>query len=247
MEEPIVEVVPDGSYLTIIPTSVIDIEAQKKRVDSSDHSNQSSRSGYSPFPLEIATLCCEFFLKNSKHVFDPFAGWGERADAAKKNGLNYTGFDISQKAIDNASTVYGVQNTLADSSTAEIPVFDGFFTCPPYWNLEKYESTDGLDRNKTWKEFLIAYFRLLGRCYEKAEEGTTFCIMVGEWRAKGVYYDLEYETRRGFKLLGATIIDQIIVSRKKVSKIKIMLPQCKRLGYSVRVHEVLLVFRKPIS
>jgi hypothetical protein len=68
--------------------------------------------------------------------------------------------------------------------------------------------------------------------------------MVGEWRSKRIYYDFEYETRRIFKELGATIIDQIIVSRKKTSKIKIMLPQCKRLGYSVRVHETLLVFRK---
>lgn len=35
------------------------------------------------------------------------------------------------------------------------------------------------------------------------------------------------------------------VGKRYVSKIKIMLPQAKRLGYSVRVHENLLVFRKP--
>jgi hypothetical protein len=45
--------------------------------------------------------------------------------------------------------------------------------------------------------------------------------------------------------LGAKIFDQIVVSRKTTSKIKIMLPQAKRLGYSVRVHESLLVFKKP--
>ena len=132
--------------LTVIPTSVIDIEAQKKRIDSSDHNNQSSRAGYSPFPKEIATLCCEFFLKGATHIFDPFAGWGERGEAAKRHGLRYTGFDISSKAIKNAAEVYGVCNVLADSLTAELPEFDGLFTCPPYWNLEKYESGDGLDR-----------------------------------------------------------------------------------------------------
>ena len=238
------EEVEKDNYLTIIPTSVIDIEAQKKRVNE-DHNNQSSRASYSPFPKEISTLCCEFFLKNCKTVFDPFAGWGDRANAAKQYNLNYIGYDISQKAIDVAYETYGVKNTLANSLTDEIPAFDGFLTCPPYWNLEKYESEQGLDRFKTWKDFLINYLNILTRCYNKAEKGTTFCIMVGEWRSKGVYYDLEYETRRFFKALGAVMFDQIIVSRKKVSKIKIMLPQCKRLGYSVRVHEVLLVFKKP--
>jgi DNA modification methylase len=233
---------PTG-FLSVIPTSVIDIEPQRKRKNE-NHSKESSRANYSPFPNEVATLCYEFFLKDSTLVFDPFAGWGERAFHAKKNKINYIGYDISEVAIKNALDNFNVQNELNDSFTSDIPEFDGFITCPPYWNLEKYNSNDGIDRIKTWDEFLVKYNTILSRCYDRAKHNTTFCIMVGEWRSKGIYYDFEYETRRIFKELGATIIDQIIVSRKKTSKIKIMLPQCKRLGYSVRVHETLLVFRK---
>jgi len=234
-----------SEFLTVLPVSVIDIAAQKKR-DKEDHSTTSSRSNYSPFPKEIATLCYEFFLKHSSLVFDPFAGWGERAYYAKLNNLQYVGYDTSFAAIQRAFNDFKVNNLLADSSTEELPDFDGMITCPPYWNLEKYDNPDGLDRCPTWETFLTCYRRIISRCFEKAKCGTIFCVMVGEWRKKGVYYDLEFETRSAFKAVGAEIIDQIIVSRSKVSKIKIMLPQCKRLGYSVRVHECLLVFKKPV-
>lgn len=232
-----------GDFLSILPVSVLDIEAQGVRVNES-HSNTSSRQNYSPFPKEVATLCCEFFLRDCKTVFDPFAGWGERNAAATSMGMNYVGFDISPTAIEVAKNRNGVSNTLADSLTAPIPAHDGLLTCPPYWNLEKYESSNGIDRAKTWGEFLSLLRRVFERCYLAANPSAVFCVMVGEWRSKGVFYDLEYETRRMFKDFGATLFDAVVVSRKKISKIKIMLPQCKRLGYSVRVHETLLVFKK---
>jgi len=230
-------------FLSVLPVSVIDIEPQKKRKNE-DHNKQSSRASYSPFPEEIATLCCEFFLRDATTIFDPFAGWGERHKAAKDSGKNYIGYDISQVAIDKAFVDYGVKNILADSRKVDPPVFDGLLTCPPYWNLEKYDSSEGIDRDKTWPEFVQHLEDVFKLAYDKAKKETTLCVMVGDWRSKGVYYDLEYEVSRMFKGFGATIIDKVVVSRKKISKIKIMLPQCKRLGYSVRVHENLLVFKK---
>jgi DNA modification methylase len=233
----------EKEHLTIMPVSVIDIEKQEKRKNE-NHNKSSSRANYSPFPNEVSTLCYEFFLKNTSLVFDPFAGWGERHAKAKEYGINYYGIDISNTAIEKAREVYGVENYLGNSLKDDIPVFDGLLTCPPYWNLEKYDNENGIDRCKSWEEFINLYEEVIKRCYEKAELGATFCIMVGNWRSKGVYYDLQFETDRILKKLGMVTIDKIVVSRKKVSKIKIMLPQAKRLGYSVNVHEHLLVYKK---
>ena len=83
------------------------------------------------------------------------------------------------------------------------------------------------------------------RCWVAADEDAVFCIMSGDWRKNHVYYDLPYEIDRAFKDFGATVVDKVVVSRAKGSKIKIMLPQAKRLGYTVRVHEMLSVYRKP--
>jgi DNA modification methylase len=233
-----------ADFLTIMPVSVIDIAAQGKRKNE-NHNSTSSRANYSPFPIEIATLCAEFFLRDATIVFDPFAGWGERGAAVKKTNKTYIGYDVSQEAIDKAVAEYDVTNNLCDSLTAPIPAFDGLFTCPPYWNLETYASENGIDRIKEWDAFLDALFTVFQRCYAAAANGTIFCVMVGDWRKQHKYYDLEWKVCDMFDQFGATVVDKIVVSRSKVSKIKIMLPQAKRLGYSVRVHENLLVFKKP--
>jgi len=230
-------------FLSVIPISVIDIAAQGKRKNE-DHNSTSSRANYSPFPTEIATLCAEFYLRDAKLVFDPFAGWGERGAAVKAQGKQYVGFDTSQEALDKAFADYGVVNLKADSSVAQIPKFDGLFTCPPYWNLETYAGETGIDRLKTWEAFVEKLTLIFARCFNAASDGAIFCVMVGDWRKNHTYYDLEFQTSLIFKDLGAKVVDKVVVSRSKVSKIKIMLPQAKRLGYSVRVHENLLVFKK---
>lgn len=231
------------SHLKVLPVSVIDIEAQKRRKNE-NHASTSSRTNYSPFPLEVADLCYEFYLRNSRCVVDPFAGWGERNMKAKEWGKDYFGYDISALAIESAKDIFGVENILADSRTVDIPEFDGMITCPPYWNLEKYSDDSGLDRAKSWDDFKNDLELVFTRFYKKADKGSTFCIMVGDWRKNHIYYDLEFVVSNIFSSLNAEIVDKVVVSRKKTSKIKIMLPQAKRLGYSVRVHENLLVFRK---
>lgn len=225
----------------VIPVSVIDIAPQRVR-EMGSHDKKSSRSEYSPFPREIASLCFEFFMRDASLVFDPFAGWGERGEAANAFGREYIGFDLSEDAIESAMAK-GVKNRLADSMTEEIPEHDGLVTCPPYWNLETY-SGQGIDKAKSWDEFKSDYRKILSRCWDKANQGATYCIMVGEWRSNHRFHDLDGVTRRIMDDLGAEIFDQITVSRKTISKIKVMLPQAKKLGYTVRVHESLLVFRK---
>jgi hypothetical protein len=229
--------------IKVLPVSVIDIAAQKKRV-AENHASTSSRANYSPFPSEVSDLCYQFFLRDSENIVDPFAGWGERHAKALEWNKQYTGFDCSPTAIKKAHDEYGVDNTLADSLTCTIPKFDGLLTCPPYWNLERY-SPQGIDAIKDWDGFLCVLQDIFSRFYMAADDGSTFCVMVGDWRKKHKYYDLTFSIEFMFNQFGAEVVDKVTISRKKVSKIKIMLPQAKRLGYTVRVHESLLVFRKP--
>ncbi len=232
-------------YITdVIPVSVLDISSQGVR-GNGDHNRESSRSEFSPFPREVASLCFDFFMRDASHVFDPFAGWGERGATATAYGKKYTGYDLSPEAIAKAKSK-GVENQLADSRTAPIPPHDGLVTCPPYWNLETYAGR-GIDKLPSWDAFKEDYRAILSRCWEQAAPGSVYCVMVGEWRSNHRFYDLEGVTRRVFEDLGGELFDQIVVSRKGISKIKLMLPQAKRLGYSVRVHESLLVFKKQAS
>lgn len=233
-------------HLNVLPVSVMEIGPMGKQGvrGETNHDKQSSRSGFSPFPYEVAETCAALFLRDSKFTVDPFAGWGERGAAMQRHGRKYEGYDLSPEAILNAKEKYEVTNILADSRTVDVPEHDGLFTCPPYWNLEKYAGQNGLDRSSSWQNFLTEYRTVLSRFADKALDGATYCVMTGDWREKGVYYDLTFQTELIMNSLGFKPFDKVVVSRLGISKIKIMLPQAKRLGYTVKVHETLSVFRK---
>jgi len=231
--------------INVLPVSVVEIGPTKTGIrGETNHDGDSSRSGYSPFPHDVAELCAQLFLRDCKATVDPFAGWGERGDAMKRNGLNYLGFDTSPDAIKAAHDLYAVTNILADSRALKVPAHDGLFTCPPYWNLETY-SGGGIDKVKTWQYFLAEYKTILSRFAANADAGATYCIVTGDWREAGIYYDPTFQTEFILSQLGFTPFDKVIVSRLGISKVKIMLPQAKRLGYTVKVHETISVFKSP--
>ena len=116
-------------------------------------------------------------------------------------------------------------------------------TCPPYWNLEKYEK-DGIDRDKSWEGFLEKYETILSRAIKNALPEAKYCIMVGDWRKNHKFYDLTFQTEKILQKHGMKPFDKVILSYKKISPIKLMLPQAKRLGYTVKVHQTLLVYKK---
>jgi DNA modification methylase len=236
--------------LSIIPTSVIDLEPATNVLSirdkgEADFDKDSSRKIMSQHPSETCKLVYEFFLRDSTCVFDPFAGFGQRHWWAKKYGKKYIGFDISKNNIEFAKNKFDVDNVLADSATEQLPLFDGVYTCPPYFNLEVYEGGKGIDKEKTWDSFLASYSAIWKRIVDAAPPKTKFCVQVGDWRKKNLYYNFRYETEKMFFGFGCEMFDQVIMSRKKITKIKILLPQCKRLGYSIKLHETLLVFQKP--
>lgn len=232
----------DISY-KYLPVSVFDVKPSgKKGIRGKQyHNKKSSRATYSPFPQDIAEWCAEYHLRDNQIIFDPFAGWGERHNAIKNANKTYIGYDISQKAIVNAKEKYGVDNILANSLTEEIPSHDGLLTCPPYWNLEKYEK-NGIDREKTWEIFLEKYEKIWKRVSEKALPGAKYCIMVGDWRKNHKFYDFTYQTEKILEKCGMKPFDKVVLSYKKISPIKLMLPQAKRLGYTVKVHQTLLIY-----
>ena len=199
-----------------IPVSVFDVEKMGKKTirGKQNHTKSSNRNTYSPFPIDVGEWCAEYFLRDSNIIFDPFAGWGERNKTITESGKCYIGYDISQKAIDYAKEKFGVNNILADSRKEEIPFHDGLLTCPPYWNIEKYESSNGLDKIKQWDDFLIDYRLIWKRCVEKALPGSKYCIVLGDcWKNK-IYYDFQYQTEKIMEELGMKAFDKVVLSNK---------------------------------
>lgn len=234
--------------LSVLPVSVLELEPETstQRRSDGDHDTQSSRNEYSHFPSTVGDLCFQLYLRDAQLIFDPFAGWGERGSLARSYGKDYCGVDCSSEAIAFAADRYQVSNAQSDARAYPPPRFDGLITCPPYWNLEKYRG-NGLDKAKTWGGFVEDLRSVFKLSFDAAKPGAKFCILTGDWREAGVYYDLSFQVQRIFDCLSATTIDQVVVSRRTISKVKIMIPQAVRLGYTVKVHETLNVFQKPIK
>lgn len=231
-----------AAFTKTLPVSVVNI-APSRVNKAGEHDAKSSRAAYSPFPMEVASLCFDLYLRGCRRVFDPFAGWGERGAMAQARGVEYVGFDNSPAAIASASAM-GVQNTLADSLTAPIPAFDGLLTCPPYWNLETYEGDACLSAARDWESFAAQLWEILGRCWRAARPGAVFCISTGNWRDRGTFHDLQFEVAQFFAQHGATTVDRVVLSRLNTSKVRVMIPQAIKHGYTVKVHEYLDVYRK---
>lgn len=235
----------DDVSFKYLPVSVFEVQRLgRQMLRGSQTTAQSSRMTFSPFYSDVAEWVVRFFLQQKTDIFDPFAGWGERHAAATMAGKRYIGHDLSKDAIAHAATHHGVSNLFVDSETHDAPKHDALFTCPPYWDLEMYAG-DGLHRNPTWDSFLRSYRRVLTRCVAAASPAARYCIVVGDWRRAGVYYDLTFQTERILVDLGLTPHDKVILSSKKQTPIKAMIHQAKRLMYTVKVHQTMLVYDVP--
>lgn len=93
-------------------------------------------------------------------IFDPFAGWGERAMTAKALGLEYQGIDI------NPALQPGYQELKAHGLIDEVPMIadaryfslpaQAVITCPPYYDTEFY-TAQGMEALPDLETFLKAW------------------------------------------------------------------------------------------
>ena len=78
----------------------------------------------------------------------------------------------------------------------------------------------------------------------KGKKGTKYCVVVGNFRRNHIFYNLTYETEKIFTKLGLIAFDKVVLSNKKITPIRKLIGQTKRFGYSMKVHQTLLVYIK---
>jgi DNA modification methylase len=211
---------------------------------------------YSEFNPTTAKKIIKFWSKEGDTILDPFAG-RTRAEIASTMGRNYIGFEISKKAYTCINE--SLNKPRLEDSKAECKIFntdclnisehlkkdvDLIFTCPPYFNIEKYESCKGqLSDINNYTEFL-------GELEIRLSVATTFlkkdcyvCIVVGDWR-NGNLISFHKDVMNILQKLGLLFWDCIIletvtrdIAAKRVGQ---FLPR----KYLAKTHEYLLVFKR---
>lgn len=180
-------------------------------------------TGTSVFDPVLAEIAISWFSGPGQQILDPFAGGSVRGLVSGLLGRNYLGVDLSQSQIEqneidlSQTQTEGRVTWLVGNSLNVLPSlsaeFDLLFSCPPYYDLEKY-STDPEDiSNMTWGDFIDVYGRIIGLSVALLKPDSFICWVVGEVRDKttGLYRHLVPETIKIFEREGASFYNDVVL------------------------------------
>jgi len=210
-----------------------------------------SEEGLSEFNPFVAKSIISFWSKPGELVLDPFAG-RTRGIVAVLMGRMYFGYEVSKKAynsIINEMDKFHLKADIKNEDCINIKDMDIkaslLFSCPPYWNLEKYESVLGqLSDIKDYKEFLKALEERIKACVSKLKDDGYAAFVIGDFRKNGDYIlfhknFIELAGRCGLKLY-----DLIILQNVQFGIALHRFGSVRELKQMSKVHEYLLIFKK---
>lgn len=219
----------------------------------------------STFDPLLCEIMYKWFSNEGDYVLDPFAGGSVRGIVATSLNRNYLGIDLSQEQVDENTRQYieltkryNISNVpmwrcadsevfLRESAYTSMMEYDFVFTCPPYYNLEKYTNyAEDLSNMPTYKDFLNKYAQILRYASMMLADERFFVIVVSEIRnpETGVYYGFVPDTIRILKECGLNYYNEIILENN-IGSLPIRAPkyfnQSRKIG---RHHQNILVFFK---
>lgn len=203
-------------------TALLDRGGLEKLAGKNSESNLSSTSNFDPV---LAEVIYTWYADKGATIIDPFSGGITRGGVAAALGYKYIGTDLNGPQVESnkeAATARGLTGAewhiddgfnLGKHTTAAGPA-ELLFTCPPYYDLEKYtDSPEDLSNKKTYKEFLKRYSDILARTYPLLKKNAWAIIVVGNVRDKeGNYHNLVGDTVTAMEAAGFKFYNEIILA-----------------------------------
>ena len=210
----------------------------------------------SMFDPVLCEIVYRWFCPPKGSILDPFAGGSVRGIVASLLGYGYAGVDLRKEQVE-ANRLQGAKlckgkpaprwvigNSLQIDKMAP-GEHDLLFSCPPYFDLERY-SDDPADLScLNWDEFREQYAEIIRKSCGMLRDNRFACFVVGEIRDKaGLYRNFIDETKRAFLAAGLSFYNDIIlVNAIGSAPIRVGKPfsQYRKVG---KVHQNVLVFYK---
>lgn len=222
--------------------------------DKSIYRGKVTESIFSP---SVASWLLNAYAPKSGLCIDPFAGGGTRAILAAKHGLSYEGTEIRESeaaAVTARCAKAGVAGLarIHRGDAKELSRFVGtnaadfLLTCPPYWNLEKYEGGEAdLSMTRTYGDFIDGLDSVVRQCFLAMKSGAIACWVVGMIRGEnGGLLAMHHDVARLHQQHGFFLKEEIVLLQKNNGAIQRVGQFSKGHKHLVRIHEYALVFRK---
>lgn len=178
------------------------------------------QKGTSVFDPVLCEIMYRWFTKPKDTILDPFAGGSVRGIVASKVDRKYVGIDLREEQVmhNKLQAKQICKSPLPkwiSGDSNEVPLdfnYDFIFTCPPYYDLEKY-SDDPLDlSNMNSDEFDLVYDQILSRSIKHLSNNRFAAIVVGDVRDKsGNYLKLHHKTVDIFERNGCHYYNDLIL------------------------------------
>lgn len=217
-------------------------------------------SGTSIFDPVLCELAYRWFCPDGGSVFDPFAGGSVRGVVAGMLGRSYIGLDLRMEQVEanraQAGRIFAEGQpaprwAVADArelgAMPEIEPFDLLFTCPPYFDLERYsEDQRDLSAAKSYAAFLDDLGGILKAAVAKLKPNRFAALVLGEIRDKqsGFYRGLVPDAVGLMEEAGASFYNEAVLVTSVSSlpiRIGAQFGSYRKLG---KCHQNLLVFFK---
>lgn len=208
------------------------------------------------FNPAVASWILNCYAPKDGVCLDPFAGGGTRAILAAKHGLKYYGVELREveaNAVVDRCRRAGVFDSICimvGDSSAPIAMEDnsGDFcmTCPPYYDMERYEGGPAdLSMCATYEQFVAGIDKVVANTARILKPGAVSCWVVGLHRDNdggllSMHHDLSVCHRRhGFRCK-----EEVILAQKNNGAIQRVGMFEKGQNLLVRLHEYLMVYVK---
>ena len=214
----------------------------------------------SEFNPNIAKNIISFWSNRKDLILDPFAG-RTRALVAFAMDRRYIGYDISKdtyqyiinrfdelKLFGNPNFMVDIRNqdclTIKDDFKGEC--FDMVFSCPPYHNIEKYQSCEGqLSDIKDYGVFLEELKKRLDIAVSVLKKGGYMCLVVGDFRKNGCYVTFHADLIRAMRSNpNITLHDVIVIQNIPFVTAAFYFGSKRKFKYTAKTHEYLLVWKR---
>jgi DNA modification methylase len=212
-------------------------------------------SGTSIFDPVLCEIAYRWFCPQGGAVLDPFAGGSVRGIVASRLGRRYVGVELRpEQVVANVAQLHlagdpapewrqGDAREIARLA-ADIEA-DLIFSCPPYWNLERYSDDPADLSNMTIEEFFAAYAGIIRDAVAQLRSDRFAVWIIGDVRDDaGCYVNLPGRTVQAFEAAGARFYnDAILVTAVGSLPVRVgrQFEVSRKLG---RTHQNVMVFVK---
>jgi DNA modification methylase len=213
---------------------------------------------FSEFNPLVAENILNFWSDENDTILDPFAGRIRGIVTGLKHRY-YIGFEISPEVHKSVVKIIHEGKDKFDKGFLPIihlddamnipkynlPKVDCIFSCPPYHNLEEYESVPGqLSDIKDYSKFLIQMKEIMRLSLDKLKDNGFCCLVVGDYRVKDKLINFDYDTVKMMEELGVQLWDKVILQNINFGWAGIKFGHVKHKRMTSKVTEYLLVFKK---